>query len=699
MSATAISQVEPSALEQARIDFEKECFADDLAPAIKADEATPVVPAQPLPEFLPDFKAIAEKMISMGGHVHAVPTGEKALKVPNWQNSATRDLSVIGKWVEENPHYNCAVVGKPDGLWLFDDDENVLAEYENAHGAITTYRVRSVSGGTHLYFKQNDPSRKMGNISGKNDQGQETWSARGNNRYVISAGSVAHPDNDTSKPLTAYNAIDLTHPIEAPDSFISFLKQKAGGAVKKVAPNPDTDGEKILEGGRNNYLFRRGAELRHAGAELSEIESALLRLNERDCEPALSENEVKTIAQSAANYKEDGVVYSSTAQQPMVLMDSGAHINATSHTVAPTSEITQEMIDANFPAYDGKPPKMPRMLIDGFLMGGVNFFGSLSGVGKSWVALAVAKALTSGEPLFGVYPVKDIVPVLYLIPESDEADFKYRLGVIGITQNSELLRYRTITQGQTLSLTNDLTLAAIKCLHHEGKYPRVLVIADTAVRFMPTGKDMASATNNTLSNDAERLQSPEVAADLLFLHHSPKASSKADMTLENVLRDTGDFGAMSNCVFGFRRDEKLFDYGDGPEELDVINVKTRSPEKPKPFRLRLKRRAKEGENEGRPVSVIDELGTLEFIGSDAMAIHVGDRLARIVASNPNTTLRELKDELRIGYNKIKELANERGWHQRPVPDPNTGKPTKKFTWSQLTFGEPVKEISFDREAA
>jgi hypothetical protein len=43
-----------------------------------------------------------------------------------------------------------------------------------------------------------------------------------------------------------------------------------------------------------------------------------------------------------------------------------------------------------------------------------------------------------------------------------------------------------------ISLTNGLTLAAIKCLHHCGKYPRVPVIADTAVRFMPTGKDMAT---------------------------------------------------------------------------------------------------------------------------------------------------------------------------------------------------------------
>lgn len=98
------------------------------------------------PAPLPNFKAIAEKMIAMGWYVHPVPTGEKRLTVPNWQNLCTRDLSIVAKWAEENPHYNCALVGKEDGCWAFDDDDNILAEYESVHGAVQTYRVRSVSG-------------------------------------------------------------------------------------------------------------------------------------------------------------------------------------------------------------------------------------------------------------------------------------------------------------------------------------------------------------------------------------------------------------------------------------------------------------------------------------------------------------------------------------------------------------------------
>jgi hypothetical protein len=120
------------------------------------------------------------------------------------------------------------------------------------------------------------------------------------------------------------------------------------------------------------------------------------------------------------------------------------------------------------------------------------------------------------------------------------------------------------------------------------------------------------------------------------------------MTLENTLRDTGDFGAMSNCVWALQRDEKLFDYGDGPEEMDMINVKFRGPDKPQQFRLRLKRMAHDGENEGRPVSVIDELGTLECVGAAEHSAGLGDRLDIILRSDPNIGMRALKDELRLG---------------------------------------------------
>src|SRR4029077_16602598 len=75
------------------------------------------------------------------------------------------------------------------------------------------------------------------------------------------------------------------------------------------------------------------------------------------------------------------------------------------HEAQQSAPVTPDLIEENFPKYDGKPAPKPRMLIEGFLMGGVNFFGSHSGVGKTWIGLAVTKALVTGEALFGVFPV------------------------------------------------------------------------------------------------------------------------------------------------------------------------------------------------------------------------------------------------------------------------------------------------------
>jgi hypothetical protein len=253
--------------------------------------------------YQPDFSAIATKMVSMGAHVVPVPYGTKACTLPDWQNKATRDLTQIERWAKENQHYNVAIVGKPEvgALWGFDDDSGILAEYESQHGPIKTYRTRSVSGGTHLLFKHNEKSITMGNLSGKDENGGETWSARVSNRYVISAGSVAHPNNDPSQPLTAYTAVDTSSPVEAPDTFISFLQSKARGTESKTGDNkPETI---VHEGGRNSMLTSALGTARQAfGYDKEQLLTLGLELNQKRCVPPLSDEEVKTIANSVGRY-------------------------------------------------------------------------------------------------------------------------------------------------------------------------------------------------------------------------------------------------------------------------------------------------------------------------------------------------------------------------------------------------------------
>jgi hypothetical protein len=282
-------------------------------------------------QYQPNFYSIAERFIGFGAYVAPVEPESKVCKLPDWQNKATRDLAQALAWSAENPRYNCAIVGKPDGVWGFDDDGGVLSEYEAQHGTIKTYRTKTVSGGTHLLFKANAASIAMGNLTAKDEHGGELFSCRVDNRYVISAGSVAHPNNDPQQPLTAYTATDTTSPIEAPDTFIAFLKQRSKSATPAPA-QPAKPAGKVHKGGRNNHLTSRVGKAHAAGVNMPELLAFGLQVNEQDCVPPLEEREVRTLCESVAKYPNPptgSIVFppaSNTASQvakPKFEIDSG----------------------------------------------------------------------------------------------------------------------------------------------------------------------------------------------------------------------------------------------------------------------------------------------------------------------------------------------------------------------------------------
>ena len=614
----------------------------------------------------PKAADIARKFVEAGGHVIFFPRGTKACTLPNWQNLATNDLQTALALAQADPFANVGIVGKENGFWGLDDDGGLVKEYEAQYGPLQTYQTRTVSGGRHFIFRQSPASWAMGNVSIDDERGKELLSARVNNRYVVAAGSWAYPNNDELQPLTQYVAINPAAPFtEAPQLLLDFIKAKAAQyGAKGKGPSTTQDDEPRLyhEGGRNNGLARLAGKLRQAGANEDEILPVLTRLNEEQCVPPLPTSEIASIAKSIGKYPPG--------------KDGTLELNQTAKGIP--LEITAEVLDKEFPAYDGTEPDGLPMLIEGFMPKGVGFFGSLSGTGKTWVGLSVAKALTSGMPLWSVFPVKKPSAVLYLIPEASDASFKRRLGKMRLAQDKTLFRYRTITQGITRPLSDPVTVAMIQQL--SAKHD-VLVIVDTAVRFFRGGDENAAKENN-LVQDSDMLRS--IGANVLFLHHSPKATKDAaELTLENALRGTGDFGAMADFVYAFRRDEKMFAQGEGPEEIEVVCVKPRDFEPPLPFRLQLKRKAKHGEP-GPIVSVIDQTGDLAYVGHAAVKDDHSKMLAAIFHENPFISFNDLVNQLKMKRELVRGFCKRNGgWKQIEEPAPGArGKTIKRKRWTQ-----------------
>ncbi len=239
-----------------------------------------------------------------------------------------------------------------------------------------------------------------------------------------------------------------------------------------------------------------------------------------------------------------------------------------------------------------------QMLVEGFMPEGTSFIGALSGHGKTLLGLSLAKALTTGNPFLGVFPIPHKIPVLYLIPESSGRAFRNRLQKFQIPDDEKLFLCRTLSDGPTLLLNDPAIREAVRQM-------RPVVILDTAIRFSQAESENDAIENQQLVNDIIALRTSG-AAGVIGIHHSKKSSGEEKMSLENVLRGTGDLGAMCDAVYGVRRDEALYNNGRGPNQIEVTCVKPRDFEPPIPFRVMATYRDEDGQIQ----SLIDEHGDL-----------------------------------------------------------------------------------------
>jgi Domain of unknown function (DUF3854)/AAA domain len=230
-----------------------------------------------------------------------------------------------------------------------------------------------------------------------------------------------------------------------------------------------------------------------------------------------------------------------------------------------------------------------RFAIRQFLQADVaTFIGGLSGHGKTLLLLNIAKALLSGRKLFNHFPVSEAAQrVIYLIPESTLGPFFHRLKLFHLDEHvkSRRLLVRTLSEGPILPLTDPELLLMARGAD---------IFLDTAVRFMEGEESAAGDVKRSLS-DAILALLGAGARTVIAAHHSPKQLEKESyLSLENVLRGSGELGAVAGTVWGIKQLDVR------SNRVYVQNVKPRDFEPPPPFML-----------EGRPF--IDEDGAFRMV--------------------------------------------------------------------------------------
>jgi hypothetical protein len=229
-----------------------------------------------------------------------------------------------------------------------------------------------------------------------------------------------------------------------------------------------------------------------------------------------------------------------------------------------------------FTDFENAPPLS--FSIKGFLQNdGATMIGGLSGHGKTLVLCSIARALLAGKnaTLWNLFPVEEnCIRVVYLIPECSIAPFKHRLKLFGIysalAPDDGRLLVRTLSKGPTPCLSDPRILFAAKGAH---------VILDTAARFGEGDENNAGDNMRGLANDIFALLHSG-ARSVIAAHHSPKPFARENvMRLENVLRGSGDIGAMLTTAWGIKQLDATQNI------IHVENIKPRDFTPCQPFQI------------------------------------------------------------------------------------------------------------------
>lgn len=288
-------------------------------------------------------------------------------------------------------------------------------------------------------------------------------------------------------------------------------------------------------------------------------------------------------------------------------------------------------------------------LIDRIMPEGVNFTGALSGVGKTWFSLSMARALATGTKFLGLWEVPEPVSILYLCPEMNAKAFRKRCERFGLL-GCDHFRCMTISDGAPISLNSPILAKAIEEL-------RPVVFLDTAIRFSAAESENSATENSQGLARGVFEMVHRGARGVNCLHHRSKETARVEeMTLENVLRGTGDFGAMTDTVYGLQ-----YDRGDGTkkydrESRDLVRLAVRCVKardfKPVPeFRVQLDPFIRE----------IGDLGLLAPQDFEALDRAESDRVAQVLGENPRISQTQAAAKCDMTRRHLLTVASKIGW--------------------------------------
>lgn len=223
------------------------------------------------------------------------PRGKEPL-TPHGFHDATTDPAQVEEWWSRWPDANIGLDLGRAGLFVLDADPRNGGPADR-FGLIEllgplpdTAEAATGGGGRHVYFRSVNGIR-----CGLLAAGIDIKAAGG---YVVLPPSI-HPSGQAYEWDGIAGANALLKPADPP---VWLLERLARGHGCRAASAKRSGTPRIMAGSRNSKLTSVAGALRRQGMGEEAIAAALLAINEDQCEPPLSGDEVRRIAHSVARY-------------------------------------------------------------------------------------------------------------------------------------------------------------------------------------------------------------------------------------------------------------------------------------------------------------------------------------------------------------------------------------------------------------
>lgn len=342
--------------------------------------------------------------------------------VPNGKDDASTDPTKIRAWWNVEPKANIGLALAPSGLVALDVDVSGDKQGKQSLREIasdlppSTLVQRSARGGAHLIYQAPPavpPTNRLGFKPGLD---------------LIGIGYiVAAPSTFEGKPYSWLNEAEIA---PCPALLVN--------AAKERAPRPRTDigssdaPAPVIEGGRNQALFRFGAAMRDTGADEDTVTAAILHTNLQRCKPPLPDDECMRIAASvmrSVKPTRDALTAQAIANQfdPPLRLDRPApgaapvsFLGDVAPVVVPASAVRlselAKTVRPKIRTYPTLFPTLNALIGGGWLTRTLTVFLGPPGAGKTafMVGVSLHAATSAG------------VPVLYVSTELESEEIRYR---------------------------------------------------------------------------------------------------------------------------------------------------------------------------------------------------------------------------------------------------------------------------------